>query len=357
MRSSIRNIRDRRSAQTPREQRNLNRKSTHGNDFKRDEHKTDENATLKGAHPTDQNHKIETPSHTDHKVDAAHELLRDQLAPRIKQLSTNAVLTDRRAFFYYKRITTGRRCSCFLHESSPDSQCPICIGTGVVGGFQKYGTISETIDFTSPHLTLVNCEPNLDDNTRPVYLKLSDGFDSGYIEAEIPIRKNIGLVDTYNLHQPLFNHGATVFFEDPNGFQAQIKTKADIIPFLDCPNVKIRIQMERIEGEKPIISHFLLRYQILEEMRIFGDNPRAEESFFGSEFGYFEGYQEIPIFFDGQNIQKFDNEDILIRLEDNRWFKITRVNDNRFGDTLTSTDISARFLIPTIDQGYFNLLK
>ena len=81
------------------------------------------------------------PSNTDHKVDAINELVQEQLVPRIKSMSANAVTVDRRDFYYYKRKRTGRRCSCYATDTSPDNQCQICYGKGIVGGFEKYGTV------------------------------------------------------------------------------------------------------------------------------------------------------------------------------------------------------------------------
>ena len=47
------------------------------------------------------------PSQTDHKIDHVHEVIRDQLVPRIQTLSANAVLSDRREFLFYQRKRSG----------------------------------------------------------------------------------------------------------------------------------------------------------------------------------------------------------------------------------------------------------
>jgi hypothetical protein len=290
------------------------------------------------------------PSSTDHKIDHVHEVTRDQLAPRIQTLSANAVLSDRREFLYYRRKRTGRRCSCYYQESSPDNGCPICIGTGIVGGYEKYGTITEVLDYTHPDLITVNVEPNFDEDTRPVYMRLKEGCSRGYMEAKIDIRHNIGLVENFMLFQPIYNRGTRIIAIDPFGSWAVITEKEHLVPFLDKDWIRLRIEFEAGD-ERPLISHFLLRYQIRDSLVVYGDIPRAEEDFVGIETGVFEAYQEIAIFFAAKPVTRFRNEDVLYRCRDGRMFKLVVVNENVVAGVLTSTDVRARYVIPDIDTG------
>jgi hypothetical protein len=293
---------------------------------------------------------ISEPSDTDHKVDHIHDIVRDQLAPRIQTKSANAVLTDRRYFLYYRRKRTGRRCSCFLTETSPENQCPICVGTGIVGGYDKFGTISEVLDFTTPNIVMVNVEPNFAEDTRPVYLKLMDGKKMGYVEGILPIKNNVHAIDNFMLYQPIFNRGTKIIAIDPNNNSAEIKDRADLIPFLSFDKVKIRIEFTKID-DRPIISHFIVRYQIKDDMQIWGDIPQSEQEPTGTEFGQFEMYQEISIFFPYRPVLKYRNEDVLYRCSDGRMFKIVMVKENIVANVLTSTDVRARYLIRDIDVG------
>lgn len=295
------------------------------------------------------------PSKTDHKVDQVHQVIRDQLAPRIQTLSANAVLSDRREFYHYHMRRSGRRCSCYTVENSPNKICPICLGVGVVGGYEKFGTITEIIDYTTPDLLLVNVEPTLAEDTRPVNFRLQSGFNKGYVEGTIPLRQNIGMVDTYLLRQPIFNRGTRIIAIDPLGNSATIERSEDWTPFLAFDRVRVRIEMERID-EKAVFSNFLLRYKTAENAIIFGDIPRAEENLSGTQFGFYDAYQEISVFFDSKTITRFQNEDILIRLYDNRRFKIVMVNQNVVAGTNTSTDVRARYLIDSVDSGLVSLL-
>lgn len=290
------------------------------------------------------------PSDTDAKIDHVHEIIRDQLAPRIQTKSANAVLSDRREFYYYRRKRNGRRCSCYETETSPDNQCPVCIGTGIVGGYEKHGTIVEVLDYTTPNLIMVNVEPNYDEDTRPVYLRLAENAEKGYAEGVLPIKNNIGKVENFLLFQPIFNRGTKIIATDPNGYSKEIKDRPDLEPFLSFNKVKIRIEFVKID-ERPIISHFLLRYQIKDEMIIWGDVPRSEEEWAGIETGAYEQYHELTIFFPYRPILKFRNEDVLYRCSDGRMFKTVLVNENIVANIVTSTDVTARYLIRDIDVG------
>lgn len=296
------------------------------------------------------------PSRTDHKVDHVHEIARDQLIPQIKKMSSNAVLTDRREFYYYARKRTGRRCSCYLYETSQRADCVICLGTGIVGGYEKYGTKTEVIDFTLPLLSMVNVEPNFDEDTRPIYFRLIDGSKKGIITGELPINQNIGLIDTMLISQPVFNRNIKVFAKDPTGSEKEIVEKEDLEDFLAYDRVQIRIEIT--DGvERPYLSHFMMRYKTKEDPIVFGDIPRSQEEFqtLGPS-GIIDFYNEIQIFFDTEKLQNIQNEDILYRLQDGRRFKIINVNKNVIINQLTSTDTGARFLIPDVDHGAMNLL-
>lgn len=290
------------------------------------------------------------PSDTDAKVDHVHDIIRDQLAPRIQTKSANAVLSDRREFYFYRRKRNGRRCSCFETETSPDNQCAVCIGTGIVGGFDKHGTVTEVLDYTTPNLIMVNVEPNFNEDTRPVYLRLNENAQKGYVEGIIPIKNNIGKVENFMLYQPIFNKGTKVIATCPLGNSREIKEPFDLEPFLAFDKVKIRIEFTKID-QRPIISHFLLRYKIKDEMIIWGDIPRSEEQYAGIETGIFETYKELTIFFPYRPILKFRNDDVLYRCVDGRMFKIVIANENIVANILTSTDVTARYLIKDIDVG------
>jgi len=342
MGSTIRGNRDQRSVRTQHERR----ETTYGGTLQ----KTFDRSFTEHSRDHIQPSFYSEPSDTDVKVDHVHELVRDTLAPRIQTKSGNAALTDRRYFLYYPRKRTGRRCGCYLTETSPENQCPICVGTGVVGGFNKFGTITEVLDYTTPNLVMVNVEPNYADDTRPVYLKLVEGKKFGYVEGILPIKNNIGAVDNFMLYQPIFNRGTKIFAIDPSGNQAEIHDRDDLAPFLLNNQVKIRIEFTAID-QRPLISHFIMRYQTKHDMQIWGDIPQSQKEPTTTDFGQFEMYQEISIFFPYRPVLKYNNEDVLYRVFDGRMFRIVLVKENIVANVLTSTDVTARYLITDIDVG------
>lgn len=296
----------------------------------------------------------DAPSRTDQKIDAVHQVIETQLAPRIATMSKNAVLSDRREFYYYQKKNSGRRCSCFLSQASPQSQCPICFGQGVVGGYEKYGTKTEIIDFTAPDLVMVNVEPNLNEATTPVYLRLKDGYDAGYIEATIPIMANICEMDTYFLSQPLYNRGIKIFIMD-NGQAVPIIKAEDFDVYLGGSSMRVRLEFQKLDA-KPLITHFMMRYKLQKDLLVYGDVARSSEFLQSSQFGLMDIYEEIPIFFDGRRISTYKNEDLLFRVIDQRKFKIVSISENVVASVNTSYDVRARYIMPNVDTGLATFL-
>jgi hypothetical protein len=294
-------------------------------------------------------------SRTDHKIEHAHEILRDTVAPMIQTMSANAARIDRREFYYYVRKHTGRRCSCFKIEASPDAHCHVCYGTGIVAGFEKYGTITEVVDATFPNLRLVNMYPTYKEDTRPVFFGIIDPSKPGYILADVPIRANTGKLDTYNLIQPMFS-GVTNLYVVDGGVDNLISDGSDLEPFLGKSSIGFKIEFLP-SHKKVLFSHLLLRYSISESPIIWGDITKSEESLLSmNPLGLIDAYQELSIFFDAKRVNKYHNEDLLIRIIDNRRFKIIQVTENRVANINTSNDVRARYLIPGTDIGGFNLI-
>ena len=352
MSSSIRNIRDIRGVSTHTARRqstaNVGSDSDSGNQKTFDASMTAHSSSTKPAVLSGE------PSRTDARVDAAHEFLRDVLAPRMQTMNANAVTVDRRYFYYFQRKKTGRRCSCFEVETSPEKQCPVCYGVGIVGGFEKFGTKTEVLDYTAPNLVLVNVEPNLNDDTRPVYLRLVDGATKGYAEAEFPIRANTGVPDTFMLYQPIYNRGTRVFATSPLGYTRELRVDEDLQPFLAHPTVKIRVELSAVDV-RPIMTHFLFRYRTEHDPRIWGDIPNSETNPQLIEMGQYDFVEDISIFFDGKRIRNFNYFDLLYRIEDGRRFLINSVKPTKVAGVLIASDCRARYVIPEIEPGYLKI--
>jgi hypothetical protein len=198
---------------------------------------------------------------------------------------------------------------------------------------------------------MVNVEPNFEEDTRPVYFKLSDGARFGYVEADFQVKPNIGKIDTYVLAQPAFNRRTKVYAINPVTMsKTELRRDTDLEPYLDGSTLRIRVEMEAGD-DRPVFSHFMFRYRHDVEPVIWGDIPNSEESVVTGDFGQFEQYTEINIFFDGKTVRKFDNEDLLYRMSDGKRFSVTRVAPKIVAGITTSVDVAARYLISGIDDG------
>lgn len=296
--------------------------------------------------------RTDNPSNTDHKIDAVHQTVKEILAPRIAQKSANAVLTDRREYYYFKKRTMGRRCSCYQEETSPEATCPICFGTGIVGGYDKYGTDLKVIDATYPGLFLYNIEPTFEENPRPLFFRLIDGAKKGFLEFDLDIGKNALRMEHMLIGQPKFNKSTLLEVLSP---VAKVITKMeDFDELLQYEKLRIRITLFS-EETRPWFSHFYFRYQIQEQISVVGDQANTQVSPELDQFGVYEAFNEIPIFWAGDHLSLYDTEDIIYRVQDGQRLKIVEIKHNLVANTLTSIDSMARFLVPTVDVGAFRI--
>jgi hypothetical protein len=78
---------------------------------------------------------------SDAGIDAFSQIVREQLIPQISNRTRNSISVDGRHVLLYQRLRSGRRCTCWQGvDSTPTSECPICLATGFSGGFLKWGT-------------------------------------------------------------------------------------------------------------------------------------------------------------------------------------------------------------------------
>ena len=119
-------------------------------------------------------YRDEAPSRTAYLEDEVHKQAIEQLLPQIAAESEQASKPVRQVFHYLRKKLSGRRCSCFTVETSPDGFCQICFGSGYVGGWDLHGCRSEIIDVTHPNLKLVNIKAAFDEGVRPTPFMLID---------------------------------------------------------------------------------------------------------------------------------------------------------------------------------------
>ena len=292
----------------------------------------------------------DAPSVTDHLEDVPHQWAKDFMIPAIAQRSRNAVKVDRHIFYYYQKKQSGRRCSCFTSETSADGFCALCYGFGVVGAYDKWGCRTEILDVTRMNINMVNVFPDYNKGTRPVMFSLDKGATEGYLETRIDTLANVRQLDLFQLVKPKQRGSVVLKIRGINEANFVDATEGNINARLGS-NIILRAEFSRQNTTiaPPSLSHVLFRYKLFENNVLNVDQPRADTSIALSEFGLFSQYESQSFFFD-DTIQNLNTEDMLVRLDDMRRFKLISVKQNKPLNILTSTDVVGRFLIPGVDS-------
>jgi hypothetical protein len=307
-------------------------------------------------------HQVNRDNHvfdkTQAKEDYPHQVALLDLVPRIQSRARDALSVDRVDTLFFQRKLTGRRCSCFIVESSPDGQCQICYGTGIVGGYSKFGTTDLTIDVTHPSLRCVNIRPLFELQARPVLLGLDDTALEGYIEADVTIRQSLGIADVFKM----VVRSTTI--TQNNSIEAFVKSadEADFVPVtyaslnarIGDQKLTFRFEFSRatLSDANPVMSHFFLRSKLMDDLRIRIDLPRDRESITLAEFGIYDSWQTITAFFDS-SVPKVGVEDFVFRCRDQELWKVVDSSPNRPLNILTSHDTTLR-LVQTFEP-YVNV--
>ena len=286
---------------------------------------------------------------TQFKEDFPHEIALKDLVPRIQSRARDAVAVDRVDTFFFQRKQNGRRCSCFIVESSPDWLCPVCFGTGTVGGYTKFGTVDVTIDSTHPSLRMINVRPLYELNTRPVLLGLDDSALNGYIEVDVNVRQSTGILDLWNMN--IRESNMTEF----NNITALVKTETEstFVPITE-QNLNDRIAQQHLvfrfelsrrtlSDKNPIFCNFYLRAKLIDNLVVRVDIPRDRESITLAEFGIFNSWTTISAYFDS-TMPRIHVEDFIFRCRDQELWKVVDSSPNRPLDILTSHDATLRLI-------------
>jgi hypothetical protein len=234
-------------------------------------------------------------------------------------------------------------------ESSPDGQCQICYGTGIVGGYSKFGTVDLTIDVTHPSLRAINVRPLYELQARPVLIGLEETALTGFIEVDVEIRQSLGVSDVYNLVV------RTSSITQHNSIVAKVKTSSEssfVDVTYDSLNARLSAQQltfrfefsrETLSDSNPIFSHFFLRTKLIAELIVPVDIPRDRESITLAEFGIYDSWQTITAYLDS-TVPRVGVEDFIYRCRDQELWKIVDSSPNRPLNVLTSHDVTLRLV-------------
>jgi hypothetical protein len=275
-----------------------------------------------------------------------HNISVGQLIPRIAERSKKAVDTVPIHIYFYQGVKAGRRCSCFDIETSPDGQCEACFGTGVVGGFDKYGTTLEVLDVTHPSVVTTNIFPDWSSRRKPIPFSLIQGARFGVVEARIKLTTNVGVVDALSADYILpegTKMEATMKSPADTGYVAL--TKENLQQRLFNPYVDLRISLWRVspEQESPLLKSVYMRYKNVNDYSLKANIPRVEKSIALQEIGIADEWSG-QLFYLDNTLKTVSTEDYLVSIEgDTRW-KIRTAKENAPHGQLTSWDLEARLV-------------
>jgi hypothetical protein len=280
--------------------------------------------------------------------DVAHEIAVDQLIPRIARRNQIAVETIQTRMHLYHRLLPGqdRRCSCFDVEISPSSLCRVCYGTGVVGGYTKYGTNLAVLDVTHPSVRTVGIIPDYTRRSRPRHFVLQEGATRGYLVTRIPLQTTTGVLDMlYVQHDAPPGTQLDARIQAPSDPTPVVFTRDALAARLFNPWVEVRINMERstVATPSPRFGALYFRYERFEDKVLLVNVPRRERKSMLTDTGLTDEWN--PQSFWTDNKAKYIGEqDLLFDLDTDRRWKITQVSANAPQEKLLSWDLQARLL-------------
>jgi len=286
---------------------------------------------------------------TDVAVDVYKQVAKEQLIPQIANRTRNAISVDGRQVFFYQRLRSGRRCTCWKGvNSTPHNGCPICFMTGFAGGYLKWGTDLYMFDPSRQWYgvnTLINHLVGV-----PPWFTLEENHISGYVEWT----ENMEQGTYYGLDISKFEYrrsGGTVDFK----FMLD-DSDPDFIPFSEAAlkqrllvaqggRLRFRVTLKRAVASdpSPMFQYFMFRPLVVspDPPILIVDVPRRAESDVLTDYGAIEVFQQINMVFSDE-VKKVSLEDVVVRLWDMTRWKIIEVSKNDPQNILTSWDITMR---------------
>ncbi len=275
-----------------------------------------------------------------------------QLVPRIIKRNRQAILVDPHFFQFFQRKKQGRRCSCFKVEASPDGLCQVCFGTGIVAGYEKFGTVSDMFDVTYPNIRAVNVQQDFESGTRPVMFRLIEGAVKGYVEFDWPIKASRRRLDLFQVMSRDVGETGQVnaFVRSGRAAKFSPMNEDTLSDMLKEDRAVVRVELSRTNPDKahPVLSHVYIRYLLIEDPRIRMDVPRQTESITLAEYGVFDSFTTITGWLTDE-VKKVGTEDFFRRLHDNSFWKAIESEPNAPLQQTTSHLITMR-LIQNFEQ-------
>lgn len=280
------------------------------------------------------------------KRDYPHKISMEQLVPRIDEKNKRAVQTVRTSLHFFSKMRAGRRCSCWTVDSSPDTLCFACYGTGIVGGFEKYGTHLEVIDVTHPNTRTLNVLPDFSRKTKPIYFTMVPGSKYGRIITRVQLSTNVGQVDVVKgIREAPAGTELKSYIQGPTDPEPVLFTRESLEQRLANPWIDVRVDFHRpsVLSMSPKFGLFYIRYKRLEDITVLANIPRTQKSNLLAEMGVTDDWQHQMFFMDS-TIRSITTEDFVISTSNGTRWKINVVNESNPEDYLLSWDLDTRLV-------------
>ncbi len=196
-----------------------------------------------------------------------------QTYPGMIQRNIRAVDAEHVTLQFYQQLRAGRRCTCWGSNTNASGSCEVCYGTGIVGGFSKYGCAQWVLDATAPNLTLNNIDILMTKNEGPHIFGLSEGAVSGEIIVKGDLQGNWGKpgscpreegpVDLIDSHFWQDDDGQISFFIRSPQFTAwrplNKEHMNDLLQYPQRFDVRITMQRPSVGAQTPLLQHLMIR--------------------------------------------------------------------------------------------------
>lgn len=271
------------------------------------------------------------------KNDEAYSVAQD-LVQRIREKQRNTIL-DRTYISYYQRKKFGKYCTCFANDfAEPREDCPVCFGTGKVGGYNKIGTelvvVSAADRFAAFNVVL-------DTTQKPFEFKLQDGYNYGMVDFEVYLPHISLAVDYFRMLSS--NNEGTVTLLARMASSNTYTNFNDPKQFFGKCHLRVRLVRDNVNFISPTFRAIFIRF-ICFDKPLYVEMPRSTREGANSElFGLFDALTTVQLYMPNIGINP-QVEDLIIDLRHNRKLKIIEVQENDPMNVVTSYDITARYV-------------
>jgi len=233
--------------------------------------------------------------------------------------------------YFYQELKRGRRCSCWEKNGNPFSGCRTCFGTGMVGGYQKYGTYQFLIDPTLPEVESSGLEIKTGVEGPEAWV-LGDEYQTGYLKALINLQGNWGPVDHLSLFHWAPEGGAVKWevrpFFGSGGFL--VLTQTNLERLTNKPQLlEIKVTLERpgLEAQSPVVVNGFLRIKRTPDAQLIikGNRPKINTAIALEELGALDEWSTATHWID-HTLPLVTSKDWFYNIEEETRWKVVEAS-------------------------------